>query len=690
MQIFKYIMGLSLLAFVIAGCTKDEFNDTSFVNSASDPTALSVLFEITQDNSGLVTITPNGEGAVSFDVFFGDATTAPAKVLAGKNTQHTYAEGIYNVKIVAHNINGKTTEFTKPLTVSFRQPQNLEFTVTVDPNNSYKIKVNASALYETNFKVFWGDVPNEAGFSFLEGVDVSHTYAAVGTYNVKVVAYSGGAATTQLIKVVTILDPVLLPLTFESPTIVYTFLDFGGGVITKVANPFSAGINTSNTVGKMVKNAGEVYGGSTIPLGAPINFSVNKIFRMKVYSPRATAKVLMKVENLTDGSISAEREVVVGAANTWTDMAFDFSTIDATKSYQKITLIFDLGTAGNGSSNFTFYFDDIRQTNTLPSNLLTLPVTFEDPGTVYATTDFGGNVTTDALDPVDNTNHVKSTLKTNGAETWAGTTLGLGFSSPVPFTAANKKMSVRVYSPAAGIPIRLKLEDKTNNTHTVETEKLTTVANAWETIIFDFGNVATGTGTLNLSYNFDLASIFFNFGTAGTGRVFKWDDMKFITGAPATLGLPVDFENAALNYAFSDFEGGVVTVINNPQSSGINTSAKVARMVKNAGQTYGGSTLALAGPIDFSTLKTIKMKVYSPRVGAKVLLKVENFTNGGISFEKEVLTTVANGWEDLTFDYSTINTANSYQKMVLIFDNGTMGDGSPNFTWLFDDIRQLP
>jgi hypothetical protein len=71
-----------------------------------------------------------------------------------------------------------------------------------------------------------------------------------------------------------------------------------------------------------------------------------------------------------------------------------------------------------------------------------------------------------------------------------------------------------------------------------------------------------------------------------------------------------------------------------------------------------------------------------------VLLKVENLTNGGISFEKEVTTTVANGWEDLTFDFSAINTANSYQKVVLIFELGTVGDGSPNFTFLFDDIRQ--
>lgn len=80
------------------------------------------------------------------------------------------------------------------------------------------------------------------------------------------------------------------------------------------------------------------------------------------------------------------------------------------------------------------------------------------------------------------------------------------------------------------------------------------------------------------------------------------------------------------------------------------------------------------------------MKVYSPRVGAKVLLKVENLTNGAVSFEKEVTTTKANAWEELTFDYSSINASQSYQKIVLIFDLGTMGDGSANFTYWFDDI----
>ena len=113
----------------------------------------------------------------------------------------------------------------------------------------------------------------------------------------------------------------------------------------------------------------------------------------------------------------------------------------------------------------------------------------------------------------------------------------------------------------------------------------------------------------------------------------------------------------------------------------------MGKMVKNAGQPWGGSFITLASPIDFTAGKTFRMKVYSPRVGAKVLLKVENLTDGGISYEKEVSTTKAGEWEDLSFDYTAIDVSKSYQKVVLIYDLGTPGDGSANFTFFFDDIR---
>lgn len=58
----KYILTLSILLATLAGCQKEKFEDVSFAPNGKAPDSLSVLFEITQDNTGLVTITPNGVG----------------------------------------------------------------------------------------------------------------------------------------------------------------------------------------------------------------------------------------------------------------------------------------------------------------------------------------------------------------------------------------------------------------------------------------------------------------------------------------------------------------------------------------------------------------------------------------------------------------------------------------------------
>ncbi|MEJ8842826.1 PKD domain-containing protein [Lacibacter sp. H375] len=684
MRTIKNIIQFVVLLLVVSGCKQELNDDISFLNSAATAGKLSALFEITQDNTGNVTITPNGEGAVSFDVYYGDATTAPAKVQAGKNTTHKYAEGVYNVKIVGYNITGKATEATQQLTVSFRAPENLEVIADVDVANNFKVNVSAKAQYETMFRVYFGDVPNEVPVSFLEGETISHTYAAVGTYTVRVVALSGGAATTQFTKTITIVDPVLLPLTFESATLQYNFINFGGGNVTVINNPNKSGINTTNKVGRMVKSAPEVWGGSVITLGAPIDFSANKVFRMKVYSPRVGAKVLLKVENATNGGISFEKETATTVANAWEDLVFDYNAINTGNSYQKIVLIFELGTVGDGSANFTFLFDDIRLTNQIPTVPLTLPVTFDNAALNYAVTDFGGATTVNDVDPTNAANKVKKTTKPTGAASWAGTTIGAYFTSKVPFTASQTQMSVRVYSPAAGLRVRLKLEDHNDNTKSVETEAITEAANTWETLVFDFANPSAGTASLNLANNYDMASIFFNFGKDGDDKVFYWDDVMFLSAnvVPNYINLPIDFQSTSYSYYITNFDGGNLSIVNNPSATGINTSTKVARMIKNPGQVWGGSLMELVNPINFTGKTNFKMKVFSPRAGAKVLFKVEG---PGVAFEKEVATTAANAWEELTFDYSTLPFG-FYTKIVLIFDLGTAGDGSANYTFYVDDI----
>ena len=691
MKTNKIIIGLYCALLFLAGCQKDLFNDISFLDSVSSSAKLSALYDITQDNTGLVTITPNGEGVTYYEVYYGDDTKTPVKVLPGKNTVHQYAEGVYKVKVVGYNSLGAKTEATQDLTVSFKAPEDLKVNLT---QNGLALTVDATALYETYYKVFFGDSNNVTPIpfkTFIEGQPITYNYAKAGTYDVKVVALSGGAASSELVKTIKVGKQIDLPIGFDDVNYDYTFGDFGGAAYSIVADP----IDASNKVMKVIKTAGaEVWAGTTMSTNLGLAKAIPlksgaTTMQARVYSPAAGLKIKLKVEDRTNGNIAVETDAMTTVANTWEVLEFDFANqssgtpaINFANTYDKASIFFDFGTAGSGK---VFYMDDLKmKPAAVVLAQINLPVTFDATNVNYSVTDFGNNATVDAVDPTSSSNKVKKTTKPTGAEVWAGTTIGTttGFASKIPISATSTKMSVRVYSPAVGLKIKLKIEDKTDPNKSVETDQLTTKANEWETLVFDFSSQTTGTPALNASLTYDKASIFFDFGAAGSGKVFYWDDVQI-----NAIALPLTFESSTITYAFTNFDGGGVTVVNNPDITTANPSAKVAKMVKSAGQVWGGSYTTLVAPIDFSTNKTFKVKVYSPRVGAKLLLKVENLTDGNISFDKEVATTKANQWEELTFDYSAISTTNAYQKIVLIFDLGTAGDGSANFTFYFDDIK---
>ena len=93
---------------------------------------MSALFTVTPDNSGLVTITPNSEGATSYEVHYGNDVTTPVNVKQGESTSSTYSEGSYEVKVIGVGTSGLKTETTLPLVVSFIAPTNLVITPVND------------------------------------------------------------------------------------------------------------------------------------------------------------------------------------------------------------------------------------------------------------------------------------------------------------------------------------------------------------------------------------------------------------------------------------------------------------------------------------------------------------------------------------------------------------------------------
>jgi len=528
MSSIKYICSFLLLAGLAAGCKKD-YNDTSLVSTAGSAAKASAMFTITQDNTGLVTIAPSGEGIVSYDIAFGDTTKTPVTLMAGKAAQHKYAEGTYQVKITGHDLKGGTAGATQTLVVSYITPTNLVAKVSI---SNLTVNVSASANYATFYKIYYGDSTTYSPEPFTQtmaGQTVTHTYTNAGTYIVRVIALSGGSETTTWLDTIHVSRQISLPVTFEDPNTDYTMSDFGGNVSVLALDPTGG----TNHVMKTVKPAGaETWAGTTIGgaagFPAPVPLKPNSaLMSVMVYSPAVGLDIKIKIEDHNDGTHSVETDVLTTKANQWETLTFDLTQTSAgtpafnsTYTYDKASLFFDFNNAGTGK---VFYFDNL-QVATLSQ--IDLPVTFESKTVDYTMSDFGGNVSTYTVDPTDATNHVMKTVKPSGSETWSGTTMGTasGFATIIPQTGP-PKITVRIYSPAVGLDIKLKLEEHGNGANSVETDVLTTKAGQWETLTFDFSTHASGTPAWSAAYKYDKASLFFDFNVAGSGKLFYWDDV---------------------------------------------------------------------------------------------------------------------------------------------------------------------
>ncbi len=327
-----------------------------------------------------------------------------------------------------------------------------------------------------------------------------------------------------------------LPIDFESAITTADFVNFDGGTATVIANPESGGINTSATVAQIVRDGGEIWGGSKLILASNLDLSMGLI-SMKVFT---TAPIGTTVKFKLEGGGATELDAVTTVSGEWETLTWDFT--GQASNFNEVVFMFDFGNVGNGSATSTFLFDDVEQTQGLAQ--IDLPVDFEGSITNYTTTDFGGNISSLVPDPTNASNNVIRAVKTDQAATWAGTTIGTpsGFATNIPLTLSDSKMTVRVWATDAGIPIRLKVENSGDPTQTCETETLTTAA-GWQTLEFDFTNQAPGTESLSVGLSmgwiYSMASIFFNFGTEGQTageQTYYFDDVRF-------GGLPLSIED---------------------------------------------------------------------------------------------------------------------------------------------------
>jgi hypothetical protein len=333
-------------------------------------------------------------------------------------------------------------------------------------------------------------------------------------------------------------------------------------------------------------------------------------------------------------------------------------------------------------------------------------ITFDSPTVTYTLTGFAGAEDSQVVtDPTTATNKVARVNRSATAETFAGTVVSTGSGLTVgriPFDAANTRMTVRVYSPAAGTPVRLKVEDSSNSARSVETQAVTTRANAWETLTFDFANPVAGTPALNPDFTYNRVIIFFNFGTTGAAAgasTYYFDDVTFIGGGGLPVGPFSDltFDSTGVVYTLTGFGGAEDSSLQPDPTSAANTTVRVNRSA--TAETFAGTVVSTGpsltvGTIPFSTTNTrMTVRVYSPAAGIVVRLKVEDAADPTHSVETEAVTTKANAWETLTFDFSkpvagtpALNLSYKYNRLIIFFNFGKAGAAAGAQTFFFDDV----
>ena len=327
-----------------------------------------------------------------------------------------------------------------------------------------------------------------------------------------------------------------LPIDFENDQVLNEdIVNFDGGSGYVVYNPQIDDNNPSEQVGVIIRDGGSIWAGSYIELDSYLDFSSNTHISMSVYTPIPGLTVRFKLEG--DNNAQTERDSYTTLSNGWETLTWSFAG-EPSNTYNKLVLMFDFGNVGDGGINSTFYFDNINSFD--PSgglNQIDLPVTFEDPEVYYSVIDFEGNGPSTIVEEGDN--HYVQVIKSDESGTSAGVTIGTeeGFATNIPITSSNTKMYVHIYvdgTTQTVIPIRFKIENSNDPTQSVETEAFTTVAGEWEILEFDFNNEATGTASLNTSYSFNMASIFFNFGTIGDNEtIYRFDNISF--GSPLNI-----------------------------------------------------------------------------------------------------------------------------------------------------------
>jgi hypothetical protein len=289
-----------------------------------------------------------------------------------------------------------------------------------------------------------------------------------------------------------------------------------------VVNPDPSGINTSETVAKFTAlQLGQPYAGVESMHGSDIGTfdltASNALVNIMVYKTKISDVGIKYVT--PSGGAQMELKVANTLVNQWELITIDFSDyigLGETTGLDQIVIFPDFIAR---DADDVIYFDNISFGPFESGENIELPVDFE-LDTDYGLIGFEGAESTVVVNPDtsgENTSEtVVETIKTEGAQFYAGTAMGLD--APIDFSES-EIISIKTWSPKADIPVRLKLEAAGDVF--IELDTNTTLENQWETLTWDFSGQTAG-------IDFTTVVVFFEFvpDLPGDGSTYYYDDIE--------------------------------------------------------------------------------------------------------------------------------------------------------------------
>ncbi|MBN8679727.1 MAG: T9SS type A sorting domain-containing protein [Chitinophagales bacterium] len=430
-----------------------------------------------------------------------------------------------------------------------------------------------------------------------------------------------------------------------------------------VANPDPTGANTSSSVGSYTNAPAFDFCFALYTFPNTLDISEFNQFKMKIWSPTAPAKALLKLEG--PGGPAAEKIIDITEANKWVEYTFDLSAGAGYTNLKTILVSFNSFVLGDDK---TYYFDDIRAEKAEVCH-----ETFEPAAAANWTGlngAFNGAIANPGPDALNNSATVGSFTNNPAFDyNFAFGTLA----APLDLSVYNQ-FHVNVWVPAA-TKVLFKLE---GTGQALEKTKYVAVGGAWQTLSFDMSG-ASGFTTLN------KILIVFNPGQTGDDKTYYFDNIcatpNACSGATPDADIIDDYEcnrNAAYTGDWTFF-----SVVSNPAVTGDNNSPKVGRFddPNGPGTEWSNLSIAYADPIDLSTRNQFSCQVWSAKAG-KLLMKLE----GGPNPAKEVFVdmTELNKWVTYTANFSD-QAGKGHKKLVLFFNAGV--NGEPGDVYFVDNIK---